>query len=136
MNVLLWIVQVVLAVEVFSGGLYKIVNFDEIATMPAIGAMPRSGWTAVGVFEIVCAVLLILPAVVKRMGPLTPLAASALALESLALAVLYAQYSLAAVATNPLVWAVEVAVLAAFVAYGRSTRPAMPQRRPVPARGQ
>jgi hypothetical protein len=37
---------------------------------------------------------------------LDPLAAAALALESLALAALYARYSLALTAANPLVWVV------------------------------
>jgi hypothetical protein len=56
---------------------------------------------------------------------LTPLAAAALALESLALAVLYARYSLALTAANPLVWVAVGALIAAFVAYGRYTlRPA------------
>jgi hypothetical protein len=48
-----------------------------------------------------------------------PFAADALALESLALALLYAQYSLAIAATNPLVYVVVMGLMAAFVAYGR-----------------
>src|SRR5207245_1388511 len=48
-----------------------------------------------------------------------PLAAGALALETLALAGLYARYSLKLAATNPMVWAVVMGLLAAFVAYGR-----------------
>ena len=60
------------------------------------GSAPRSrgGWTTLGVFEVVCAVLLIVPAVAKWKPALTPLAAAALALESLALAGLYARSSL------------------------------------------
>jgi hypothetical protein len=38
-----------------------------------------------------------------------------------ALAVLYAWYSLALTAANPLVWVVVGALIAAFVAYGRNT---------------
>ena len=70
-------------------------------------------------FEMVCAVLLIVPAAVNWMPALTPLAAAALALETLALAGLYGRYSLPLTAANPLVWAVLMALLAAFVAYGR-----------------
>jgi hypothetical protein len=73
------------------------------------------------VFEMLCAVLLVVPAAVKWMPILTPLAAAALALESVALAVLYAWYSLALTAANPLVWVVVGALIAAFVAYGRNT---------------
>ena len=43
----------------------------------------------------------------------------ALALETLALAGLYARYSLKLAATNPMVWAVVMGLLVAFVAYGR-----------------
>jgi hypothetical protein len=39
--------------------------------------------------------------------------------ESLALAGLYARYSLELTATNPLVWVVLMGLMAAFVAYGR-----------------
>jgi hypothetical protein len=46
-------------------------------------------------------------------------------LESLALALLYAQYSLAIAPTNPLVYVVVMGLMAAFVAYGRyALRPA------------
>ena len=53
------------------------------------------------------------------MPTLTPIAAAALALETLALAGLYGRYSLQLTAANPLAWAVLMALLAAFVAYGR-----------------
>lgn len=119
MNILLWIVQVALAVLAFAGGAYKVFSFDQLAQMPATAALPRGGWGALGVFEMVCAVLLIVPAAIRRMPILTPLAAAALALESLALAWLYSRYSLDLAATNPLVWVVVMALMAAFVAYGR-----------------
>ena len=66
-----------------------------------------------------CVVLLIVPAVANRMPILSPLADAALALESLALAALYARSSLELTATNPLVWVVLMGLMAAFVAYGR-----------------
>ena len=119
MNILLWVVQVVLALLSFAGGAYKVFSFDELAKMPATGALSRGGWNALGVFEMLCAVLLILPAATKWMPGLTPLAAVALALESLALAGLYARYSLKLTGTNPLIWVVGMALMAAFVAYGR-----------------
>ena len=50
---------------------------------------------------------------------MTPVAATALVLESLVLAGLDAQYSLSLTATNPLVWVVAMGLIAAFVAYGR-----------------
>jgi uncharacterized membrane protein YphA (DoxX/SURF4 family) len=109
MNVLLWVLQVALALLYLAGGSYKAFKFDELANH--MRALPRGGWRALGVLEMVGAVLLVVPAV-------TPLAAAALALETLALAGLYARYSLKLAATNPLVWSVVMGLLVAFVAYG------------------
>jgi hypothetical protein len=117
MNILLWVLQAVLALLYLSGGAYKIFSFDELATQ--MTALSRGGWRALGVLEIVGAVLLIVPAALKWMALLTPLAAAVLALETLAIAALYASYSLELAATNPMVWAVLMGLLAAFVAYGR-----------------
>jgi DoxX-like protein len=119
MNVVLWVVQLALAFFSLAGGAYKIFMFEELAKMPAIGALPRGGWAGLGVFEMLCGVLLVVPAALKWMPVMTPLAAAALTLEGLALAALYARYSLELTATNPLVWVVAMGVMAALVAYGR-----------------
>ena len=119
MNILLWILQVALALLGFAGGAYKVFMFEQVANELWYSALPRGGWSALGVFEVVCGVLLIVPAAANWMPVLTPLAAAALALESLALAGLYARYSLELTASNPLVWSVVITLLAAFVAYGR-----------------
>ena len=117
MNVLLWILQGVLAFLYGSGGAYKFFSFDEVAKQMV--ALPRAGWTALGVLEVTGAVLLIIPGALKWMPALTALAACVLAIESLALAGFFAQYSLKIAATNPMVWALVMGLLAAFVAYGR-----------------
>jgi hypothetical protein len=119
MNVLLWVLQVALALLSLGGGAYKVFMFDELAKVPAMGALARGGWGALGVFEMLCAVLLVVPAAANWMPVLTPVAAAAVALESLALAGLYARYSFELTATNPLVWVVVMGLMAAFVAYGR-----------------
>ena len=116
-NVLLWVLQVALALLYFSGGAYKLFMFDELANQMI--ALPRAGWGALGVFEMACAVLLVIPVAAKWMPIQTPLAAGALALETLALAALYARYSLELAVTNPMVWAVVMGLMSAFVAYGR-----------------
>jgi uncharacterized membrane protein YphA (DoxX/SURF4 family) len=117
MNVFLWIVQVALAVLYLAGGSYKVFKFDELAKY--MRALSRGGWRAVGVLEMVGAVLLIVPAAATWMPVLTALAAAVLAVETLALAGLYARYSLKLTAANPLVWSVAMGLLAAVVAYGR-----------------
>ena len=93
--------------------------FDELANQ--LSALSRGGWGALGVFEMLCGILLVVPAATKWMPVLTPLVAAALALETLALAGLYARYSLELTVTNPLVWSVVMGLLVAFVAYGRYT---------------
>lgn len=66
-------------------------SFDELANQ--MSALSREGWRALGVFEVLGALLLIVPAAAKWKPVLTPVAAAALALETLALAALYASYS-------------------------------------------
>src|SRR5437867_7840179 len=117
MNVLLWVLQVALALLYLAGGSYKVFKFDELANH--LRALSRGGWRALGLLEMLGAVLLIVPAAANWLPVLTPLAAAALALETLALAGLYARYSLKVAATNPMVWAVVMGLLATFVAYGR-----------------
>ena len=117
MNILLWVLQIALAVLYLSGGAYKVFKFDELAKYMA--ALSSGGWRVLGVIEMLGAALLVVPGAVKWMPVLTPLAGAALALETLALAALYARYSRKLSASNPLVWGVVMGLLAAFVAYGR-----------------
>ena len=117
MNVLLWILQVALALLYLAGGSYKTFKFDELANH--MRALSRGAWRVLGVLEMMGAVLLVVPAATMWMPVLTPLAAVALTLETLGLAGLYARYSLKLAATNPLVWVVMIGLIAAFVAYGR-----------------
>jgi hypothetical protein len=117
MNALLWVLQIVLALLYFSGGAYKAFSFDQVAAQ--LTAVSRGGWRAVGIFEMLGAVLLIAPAALKWKPLWTPIVAGVLALETFALAALYAQYSLQLAATNPLLWALVMGLLGAFVAYGR-----------------
>ena len=117
MNVFLWVFQAALAFLYLAGGYFKAFKFDELASQ--ITALPRGGWRVLGVLEMLGAVLLIVPAATKWMPVMTLVAAAVLALESLALAAVFAQYSLKLTAKNPLVWNVVMGLLAAFVAYGR-----------------
>src|SRR5262249_22613165 len=94
MNIVLWVVQVALALFAFGGGAYKVFKFEEIARRRAMGAWPRGGWSAVGMLEMLCAVMLVVPAALVGLPWLSALAAAVLALESFALAGLYARHSL------------------------------------------
>ncbi|MGH7483527.1 MAG: DoxX family protein [Longimicrobiales bacterium] len=117
MNVLLWVLQGALALLYLSGGAYKVFAFDELAKQ--MRALPHGGWRVLGAIEMVGGVLLIVPAALDWMPALTPLAAAVLALETLALAGIYARYSRKLTAANPMVWALVMGLLAGFLAYGR-----------------
>ncbi len=120
MTVFLWILQTVLAVLYVAGGAYKTFMSADLATH--LAGVPRPVWGALGIVEMIGGVLLIVPAAMKWMPALTPAAAAVLAVETLALVALYASYSLALRAENPLVWAVVMFVLVAFVAYATHGR--------------
>ena len=117
MNVLLWILQAVLALLYLAGGAYKTFAFDELAGQ--LRALPRAGWAALGVLERVGAVLLIVPLAMGRMRALTPIAATALTVETFSLAAVYASYSTRISVENPMTWAVVMGVMVAVVAVGR-----------------
>jgi hypothetical protein len=85
MNVLLWVLEVALALLYLAGGAYKVFSFAELAKVPSTAALSRGGWGALGVLEMLGAVLLVVPAAARWMPVLTPLAAAVLALETLAL---------------------------------------------------
>ncbi|MEO8185458.1 MAG: DoxX family protein [Deltaproteobacteria bacterium] len=119
MNVLLWVCQAALAFLYLAGGYFKAFKFDELASQYT--ALSHGGWRALGVLEMLGAVLLILPAATRWVPVLTLVAAAVLALESLALAAVFARHSLKLTAENPLVWNLVMGLLAAFVAYGRYT---------------
>jgi uncharacterized membrane protein YphA (DoxX/SURF4 family) len=117
MNVVLWILQAMLAFLYLSGGAYKLFKFEELAKQ--LSALPHGAWQVLGALEIAGGILLIIPAATRWMPLLTPVAATVLALETLGLAGLYARYSLTLAASNPLVWSAVMGLLVAFVAYGR-----------------
>ena len=110
MNILLWVLQAVLAFFFLSGGGYKVFKVENLASH--FHGFPPNAWRALGVIEMVGAVLLLVPT-------LTPLAAAVLAVESLALAAAYARKSVKLVAANPFVWCFPMGLVAAVIAYAR-----------------
>ena len=117
MNVLLWILQIALAFLYVSGGAYKMSKPDVLAKQ--VRTISAGGWRALGAVELLGGLLLVVRAALNWMPMLTPLAAAALALETAFLAGIYGRQSLKLVATNPLVWAAAMGVMATFIAYGR-----------------
>jgi hypothetical protein len=117
MNVVLWIVQSVLALLLVAGGGYKLFGGAELAAQFSL--LPALAWRALGAIEVVGGLLLVLPLALRWKPELTSRAAVVLLVEALGLSALYGSYSTALSAENPLVWSVMMALLLAFVAYGR-----------------
>ena len=115
MNIALWIAQALLAaIFLFAGGMKLIIPIEEMTKQMPI---PLPGWFLrfTGIVEVLGAIGVILPWLLRIRPALTPLAAAGLVIVMIGATV----YTLAAgdfaSAPIPLV----VGILAAFVAYGR-----------------
>jgi hypothetical protein len=116
MNVLLWVLQVLLAVHTAIGAVWKFSNSAE-QTMPSLAAIPNAAWLAMSVIELLCAVALILPAFNKSLSIVAPAAAIFIAAEMLLFCALY--ISSGDANYGPMIYWLVVAAVAAFIAYGR-----------------
>ena len=113
MNVALWIVQGLLAaLFLFAGGAKLVLPLDQMA-----GPVALPGWFLrfIGVAEVLGALGLVLPGLLRIRPGLTPLAAAGLVIIMIGATVITLVGGMVAVALMDLV----VAFLAAFVAYGR-----------------
>lgn len=118
MNILLWVLQVLLALFFTMGAVQQLFNFEKIAKMYVVyRALPRMFWTLYGIVTLLGALGLVL----TKVGPLvTPVAALVLTGQGLLFAALYAKFagfkpSLASWA----LWTLLPCLFAAFIAYGR-----------------
>lgn len=116
MNILLWVLQILLALHTAIGAVWKF-SHSAAQTMPSLGAIPHAGWIAMSVVELVCAACLVLPIFNKSLAVLAPVAAIVIAAEML----LFCGLHLASGSgeRGPIVYWLVVALVCAFVAYGR-----------------
>jgi DoxX-like family len=113
MNVALWIVQGLLAaLFLFAGGAKLVLPLDQMA-----GPVALPGWflRALGVAEVLGALGLVLPGLLRIWPGLTPLAAAGLVIIMIGATVVTLVGGMVGVALMNVV----VGLLAAFVAYGR-----------------
>src|SRR5438046_6315141 len=118
MNTLLWVLQILLALHTVMGALWKFSNSEQ--TVPSLKAIPHGAWLAISVFELLCALGLILPAFNKAPAILVPIAAACIAAEMLLFSGLHlysgdANY-------GPMIYWLVVGAVCAFIAYGRFAR--------------
>jgi len=118
MTYALWIVQGLLAaLFLFAGGTKLVLPLDVLMSMGSPNQIQLPGWFVrfIGVVEVLGALGLILPGLLRIRPGLTPLAAAGLVIIMIGATVLTLVADGAAPALIPLV----VGLLAAFVAYGR-----------------
>jgi xanthine/uracil/vitamin C permease (AzgA family) len=116
MNILLWVLQVLLAVHTAIGAIWKFSNPE--ANVPSLSAIPHGVWLSLSVIELLCALGLLLPAIKKTLGKLVPISAGIIAAEML----IFCGIHLASGDSNsgPMIYWLVVAVICAFIAYGRT----------------
>jgi hypothetical protein len=116
MNILLWVLQIALAWLCIAGGIFQIFKLEQLKTgVAAMRALPAGLWAFLGAFGCLAGLCLVLPAAVGVLPRLTPIAALAVAAQSLLITALYLHYG----DSSPLPYSIAMAIIAAFIAYGR-----------------
>lgn len=118
MNILLWILQILLALLfIFAGGMKLVMSTEALIAMGPPDQIVFPGWfyKFIGLCELLGGLGLILPGLLRRQQHLTPLAAIGLAIIMIGAVVTTAMAFGIAPAISPLI----VGLLCAFVAYGR-----------------
>jgi hypothetical protein len=116
MNIFLWVLQIILALHTVMGAVWKFSHSAE-QTIPSLKAIPSSVWLAMGVLELICGLVLILPAFSGSLAILAPVAAFFIAAEMLLFCGLHAAFG--DVNYGPIVYWLVVAAICAFIAFGR-----------------
>lgn len=115
MNIFLWVLQGLLALHTLMGAIWKFSNSEQ--AVGSLSAIPHPVWLGLSVIEIICVIGLILPALNKNWGITAPIAASIIAAEMLLFCVVHL-ISGDGSSSEIIYWAV-VAIICAFIAYGR-----------------
>lgn len=117
MNILLWTLQILLAFHTAIGAAWKFSNTVQ-TTAPSLATMITPEiWAGLSVFEIICALCLVIPLFKKSLSFLIPLAAIGLALEMFAFSGLHLSSGDENMA--PMMYWLVVAFISMFIAYGR-----------------
>lgn len=121
MGILLWSLQVIIAFFCIAGAGWRFSNYEQaVKDVPSMAALPHGVWNAIGLFEVVCALGLIIPGIFNVKPVLTPIAAACLAVELLLISGLHIKFfGFQMQATNPAMWSGMLFLMATFVAYGR-----------------
>jgi uncharacterized membrane protein YphA (DoxX/SURF4 family) len=93
MNILLWVLQIVLALLCIAGGYFQIFKIEELQkTIAAMRELPHGLWTVLGAFGFLAGICLIVPGVIKVLPNVTPIAAAAVVVQSDLISAIYIYY--------------------------------------------
>ncbi|MDQ8757564.1 DoxX family protein [Sphingosinicella sp. LHD-64] len=115
MNILLWVLQILLALHTAVGAVWKVSNSEQ--TVPSLNAIPHGVWLGMSAFELLCSLALILPLFSKPLAILAPIAAVCIAAEMLIFCALHLRSGDGTY--GPMIYWLVVAAVCAFIAYGR-----------------
>lgn len=118
MNATLWVLQVLLALHTATGAVWKFSNSEQ--TVPSLAAIPHGVWIAMSIFELLCSLGLILPAIYKPSAILAPIAAACIAVEMLFFCGLHISSGNAD--HGHMVYWLIVAMICGWITYGRLVR--------------
>ena len=115
MNILLWVLQVLLALHTAMGAVWKFSHSEQ--SVPPLKAIPHGAWLGLSVVQLLCSLALLLPAVSRPLAMLAPVAAVVIAAEML----LFCGVLLASgdKKRSPMIYWLVVAAFCGFIAYGR-----------------
>ncbi|WP_411032762.1 DoxX family protein [Shinella sp. BYT-45] len=115
MNILLWVLQVLLALHTAVGAAWKLFNSEQ--AVPSLKAIPHGIWLGMSAVEVLCALGLVLAGFHRPLAFLVPFAAIVVAAEML----LFCGVHIASGdrSYGPMVYWLVVVAICAFIAYGR-----------------
>ena len=114
MNILLWVLQCLIAFWNITGGVYMAMNYEQLKGGWG-NDLPKVAWMVLCLLQVLFALGLIVPGMVRLKPKLTSISAVYLAVNSLLGCLLFAQYA----GFPGMLWGVIPAILTALVAYGR-----------------
>jgi hypothetical protein len=120
MNILLWVLQILLALHTIMGAVWKFSNPAQ--TVPSLNVIPHGIWMTMSVIELICGLALILPAFNKRLAILVPFSVIYIAAEMLFFCLLTI-FSVKPDYNHIIYWLI-VTAMCAIIAYGRFVRKA------------
>jgi len=116
MNILLWVLQALVALLYGASGVTKVFMFDKVSegVRPLVHCRAKPGRPSAS-FELVCTVGLIVPATLNWQSARTVVAATVLTIESIVFVWVHAKYR----ERTPIILSGVLGLLIAFIVYGR-----------------